>query len=130
MFLKQPSIFIKKENSSENKIHVGLTLTLYFLSIFSQNKLDEALLTSGRVADALSSMLEWLGKIQSSLAEDQPILGDLDTVSMLIEQHKVRSRIKLKLLKEKRYACGGDISCRQCFSGQPKEENSSSLGSC
>ncbi|XP_052234757.1 dystonin-like isoform X4 [Dreissena polymorpha] len=54
----------------------------------SQNKLDEALLTSGRVADALSSMLEWLGKVQSSLGEDQPILGDLDTVSMLIEQHK------------------------------------------
>ena len=63
-----------------------------FLSIYSQNKLDEALLTSGRVADALSSMLEWLGKVQTSLAEDQPILGDLDTVSMLIEQHKVRSR--------------------------------------
>ncbi|XP_053386476.1 dystonin-like isoform X4 [Mercenaria mercenaria] len=54
----------------------------------SQNKLDEALLTSGRVADALSSMLEWLSKVQSSLGEDQPILGDLDTVSMLIEQHK------------------------------------------
>ena len=60
-----------------------------FLSIFSQNKLDEALLTSGRVADALSSMLEWLSKVQTSLAEEQPILGDLDTVSMLIEQHKV-----------------------------------------
>lgn len=56
---------------------------------FSQNKLDEALLTSGRVADALSSMVEWLSKVQSSLGEDQPILGDLDTVSMLIEQHKV-----------------------------------------
>lgn len=56
---------------------------------FSQNKLDEALLTSGRVADALSSMLEWLSKVQASMGEDQPILGDLDTVSMLIEQHKV-----------------------------------------
>ncbi|XP_052813001.1 microtubule-actin cross-linking factor 1, isoforms 1/2/3/4/5-like isoform X2 [Mya arenaria] len=54
----------------------------------SQNKLDEALLTSGRVADALSSMLEWLSKVQASLGEEQPILGDLDTVSMLIEQHK------------------------------------------
>ena len=70
-----------------------------FLSTFSQNKLDEALLTSGRVADALSSMLEWLGKVQTSLAEDQPILGDLDTVSMLIEQHKVRSRSNTENVK-------------------------------
>ncbi|KAL5005910.1 hypothetical protein ScPMuIL_017068 [Solemya velum] len=54
----------------------------------SQNKLDEALLTSGRVADALSSLLEWLNKAEASLAEDQPILGDLDTIHMLIEQHK------------------------------------------
>jgi hypothetical protein len=56
----------------------------------SQNKLDEALLTSGRVADAISSLLEWLGKAEASLAEDQPIMGDTDTIHMLIEQHKVR----------------------------------------
>ncbi|KAK3083433.1 hypothetical protein FSP39_022457, partial [Pinctada imbricata] len=54
----------------------------------SQNKLDEALLTSGRVADAISSLLEWLGKAEASLAEDQPIMGDLDTIHMLIEHHK------------------------------------------
>lgn len=60
-----------------------------FRFVDSQNKLDEALLTSGRVADALSSLLEWLTKAEASLAEDQPILGDLDTIHMLIEQHKV-----------------------------------------
>ncbi|XP_021351801.1 dystonin-like isoform X4 [Mizuhopecten yessoensis] len=54
----------------------------------SQNKLDEALLTSGRVTDALTSLLEWLGKAEATLAEDQPVLGDLDTIHMLIEQHK------------------------------------------
>lgn len=58
---------------------------------YSQNKLDEALLTSGRVADALTSLLEWLGKAEATLAEDQPVLGDLDTIHMLIEQHKVRT---------------------------------------
>ncbi|CAG2203453.1 DST [Mytilus edulis] len=54
----------------------------------SQNKLDEALLTSGRVADALTSLLEWLNKAEATLAEDQPVLGDLDTINMLVEQHK------------------------------------------
>jgi hypothetical protein len=59
------------------------------LLFFSQNKLDEALLTSGRVADALTSLLELLNKAEATLAEDQPVLGDLDTINMLVEQHKV-----------------------------------------
>lgn len=46
-------------------------------------------MTSGRVADAISSLLEWLGKAEASLAEDQPTMGDTDTIHMLIEQHKV-----------------------------------------
>ncbi|XP_059145968.1 microtubule-actin cross-linking factor 1, isoforms 6/7-like isoform X2 [Physella acuta] len=54
----------------------------------SQNKLDEALLTSGRVSDALQSLLEWLQKAEAALDEEAPILGDLDTVHMLIEQHR------------------------------------------
>ncbi|XP_059145971.1 microtubule-actin cross-linking factor 1, isoforms 6/7-like isoform X4 [Physella acuta] len=53
-----------------------------------QNKLDEALLTSGRVSDALQSLLEWLQKAEAALDEEAPILGDLDTVHMLIEQHR------------------------------------------
>ena len=53
-----------------------------------QNKLDEALVSSGRISDALASLLEWLNKAETYLAEDQPILGDLDTVNILIEQHK------------------------------------------
>ena len=60
---------------------------MFFL--FRQNKLDEALLSSGRFTDALQSLLEWLTKAESYLSEVQPILGDLDTVNILIEQHKV-----------------------------------------
>jgi len=52
-------------------------------------KLDEALLSSGRISDALQALMEWLGKAESYLTEDQPTLGDLDTVNMLLEQHKV-----------------------------------------
>lgn len=54
----------------------------------SQNKLDEALLTSGRVSDALHSLLDWLQKAEATLSDDLPVLGDLDTVHMLIEQHR------------------------------------------
>ena len=46
-------------------------------------------MSSGRFADALQSLLEWLSKAEQYLSEDQPILGDLDTVNILIEQHKV-----------------------------------------
>ncbi|GFO18176.1 microtubule-actin cross-linking factor 1, isoforms 1/2/3/5, partial [Plakobranchus ocellatus] len=53
-----------------------------------QNKLDEALLTSGRVSDALQSLLEWLQKAEAALDDEAPVLGDLDTVHMLIEQHR------------------------------------------
>jgi len=54
-----------------------------------QTKLDEALLSSGRITDALQALMEWLGKAESYLTEEQPVLGDLDTVTMLLEQHKV-----------------------------------------
>ena len=47
-------------------------------------------MSSGRISDALASLLEWLNKAETYLGEDQPILGDLDTVNILIEQHKVR----------------------------------------
>jgi len=46
-------------------------------------------MTSGRLNDAVQSLLDWLAKAEIYLAEDQPILGDLDTVNVLIEKHKV-----------------------------------------
>jgi len=41
--------------------------------------------------------MEWLGKAESYLTEDQPTLGDLDTVTMLLEQHKVRDTFHISL---------------------------------
>ena len=55
-----------------------------------QVKLDEGLMSSGRLADALNSLLDWLAKAEAYLVEDQPVYGDLDTVNILIEKHKVR----------------------------------------
>ncbi|CAD5120159.1 DgyrCDS8736 [Dimorphilus gyrociliatus] len=53
-----------------------------------QNKLDEALLNSGRIEDAMSSLADWLSKAEAYLAPDQPTMGDLETVSILVEHHK------------------------------------------
>ena len=41
------------------------------------------------MSDAVQSLHEWLQKAEAYLSEDQPILGDLDTVTILCEQHKV-----------------------------------------
>jgi len=72
-----------------------------------QTKLDEALLSSGRVSDALQALMEWLSKAESYLTEDQPTLGDLDTVSMLLEQHKVPA-------KKPRQSYRHAYLCRHC----------------
>ncbi|XP_013386319.2 LOW QUALITY PROTEIN: microtubule-actin cross-linking factor 1, isoforms 1/2/3/5-like [Lingula anatina] len=53
-----------------------------------QSKLDEALLMSGRLSDALQSLMEWLTRAETALTEDQNVAGDIDTVNILIEQHK------------------------------------------
>lgn len=66
-------------------------VAVVLLCVYSQNKLDEALISSGRFADAVQSLMEWLNKSDAYLAEDQPILGDLDTVTSLIDQHRVRA---------------------------------------
>ncbi len=48
-----------------------------------QRKLEEALLFSGQFKEALQALLDWLYKIEPTLAEDQPLHGDLDTVNSL-----------------------------------------------
>lgn len=53
-----------------------------------QRKLEEALLFSGQFKDALQALLDWLYKVEPTLADDQPVHGDLDTVNSLVEEHK------------------------------------------
>ncbi|BET00336.1 Growth-Arrest-Specific Protein 2 Domain [Nesidiocoris tenuis] len=53
-----------------------------------QRSLEEALLYCGQVKDALEALLDWLRKTHRELSADSPVHGDLDTVQMLIEQHK------------------------------------------
>ena len=44
---------------------------------------------SGQFKDAMQALLDWLYKMETHLAEDQPVHGDLDTVNSLIEEHRV-----------------------------------------
>ena len=54
-------------------------------------------MSSGRISDAVQSLMEWLQKAEAYLSEEQPILGDLDTVHILSEQHKVGINILYKI---------------------------------
>ncbi|KAM9738533.1 microtubule-actin cross-linking factor 1 isoform 7-T8 [Menidia menidia] len=58
-------------------------------SVERQHKLEEALLFSGQFAEALQALVDWLYRVEPQLAEDQPVHGDLDLVSNLMDAHKV-----------------------------------------
>ena len=59
------------------------------LLLSRQHKLEEALLFSGQFAEALQALVDWLYRVEPQLAEDQPVHGDLDLVSNLMDSHKV-----------------------------------------
>ena len=56
---------------------------------FRQRTLEEALLFSGQFNEALGALLDWLCKVEPQLADDQPVGGDLDSVSGFMEEHRV-----------------------------------------
>lgn len=62
--------------------------TLCFQSVERQKKLEEALLCSGQCRDALQSLLEWLSKVEPTLAENTSLNGDLESVLALIEDNQ------------------------------------------
>uniref|UniRef100_A0A3Q1H337 Microtubule actin crosslinking factor 1 n=1 Tax=Anabas testudineus TaxID=64144 RepID=A0A3Q1H337_ANATE len=57
-------------------------------SVERQHKLEEALLFSGQFAEALQALVDWLYRVEPQLAEDQPVHGDMDLVSNLMDSHK------------------------------------------
>lgn len=57
-------------------------------SIERQRKLEEALLLSGQLSEALVTVLEWLQKAKTILTDETPVHGDIDTVSGLVDNHK------------------------------------------
>lgn len=57
-------------------------------SIDRQRRLEEALLFSGQFKEAILVLLDWLRKAQRQLENLGLLHGDLDTVTILTEQHK------------------------------------------
>jgi len=62
--------------------------TLCFQSVERQKKLEEALLCSGQFRDALQSLLEWLSRVEPTLADNASLNGDLESVHALIEDNQ------------------------------------------
>jgi deoxyadenosine/deoxycytidine kinase len=59
-----------------------------FQSAASQKRLEDALLMSGQFRDALLGLLEWMSKIEPTLAEKSSLNGNLDSVLALIEDNQ------------------------------------------
>ncbi|CAG5131557.1 unnamed protein product, partial [Candidula unifasciata] len=57
-------------------------------SVDRQRKLEEGLLFTGQFSEALEALLDWLAKVEPTLAEDTQVHGDLDTVTGFLETHK------------------------------------------
>ena len=55
-----------------------------------QTKLENALLACGKFQDALQSLLDWLSAVEPSLSTETAVMGDPETVQILIDNHKVR----------------------------------------
>ena len=70
-----------------SSLWLSSSLLLYF---FRQQKLEEALLFTGMFQDALQSLLDWLSAVEPSLSTETAVMGDPETVQILIDNHKVQ----------------------------------------
>ena len=50
-----------------------------------------SLLSAGQTDDVVKQLLSWLHQAETYLSETQPVSGDLDTVSRLLDEHQVYS---------------------------------------
>ena len=54
-----------------------------------QRQLEEALLFHGMFHDAVQALEEWLGNVEPMLTRGTAVMGDVDTIRLLMDQHKV-----------------------------------------
>ena len=95
-----------------------------------QKRLEDALLCSGQLRDALSALVDWLTRVEPTLAESgQRLNGDLETVLALIEDNEqFRKQLALKaeqVAMAKRAVL--EISTVSSSSSSSGQEQSSSL---
>lgn len=51
--------------------------------------------------DALQSLLDWLSTVEPSLSTETAVMGDPETVQILIDNHKVRKVCSVSVTKRK-----------------------------
>ena len=58
------------------------------ISVDRQHQLEEALLFHGMFSDAVMALLEWIKSVEPMLASETAVMGDTDTVKLLIDNHR------------------------------------------
>ncbi len=59
------------------------------LSHSRQRQLEEALIFHGMFHDAVQALEEWFSNIEPVLATGSAVMGDVETVKLLLDHHKV-----------------------------------------
>lgn len=54
-----------------------------------QCNIDESMISSDNIVEAMQMMFRWLHNAKVYLADNQPVFGDVDTVSQLLDHHQV-----------------------------------------
>jgi len=58
------------------------------ISVDRQHQLEEALLFHGMFQDAVQALLDWIKSVEPHIASETAVMGDTDTVKLLIDNHK------------------------------------------
>ena len=58
------------------------------ISVDRQHQLEEALLFHGMFHEAVQALLDWINAVEPGLATETAVMGDKDTVKLLIDNHK------------------------------------------
>ncbi|XP_057312331.1 microtubule-actin cross-linking factor 1, isoforms 6/7-like [Hydractinia symbiolongicarpus] len=71
------------------------------VSVDRQHQLEEALLFHGMFHDAVQALVDWIDTVEPSLLSETAVMGDVNTVKLLIDYHKAFQRDLAK--REKNY---------------------------
>ena len=58
------------------------------ISVDRQHQLEEALLFHGMFSDAVMALLDWIKSVEPLLVSETAVMGDTDTVKLLIDNHR------------------------------------------
>ena len=82
---QEEAVVIEEKENEVNELWDELSRML----VARQRQLEEALLFHGMFQDAVLALEEWLSTVEPILSTGTAVMGDVDTVKLLIDQHKV-----------------------------------------